>query len=131
MEDRSSSYPTMKMIADTTVATGANPQSGVAGGGDTVDKVFVLSIEEVNRYFASDVERECVPTYYAAAAGAWTDSEVLVNGRAACWWWLRTPGKSDMHAARVRSNGTVDYVGTGIYSEFNAVRPAMWIDLDA
>ena len=78
------------MIKSTKVTADANPEYDTDPGNDTTDKVFLLSINEVNKYFSSDEARNCVPTDYAINKGAYTDSSYTVDGKAACWWWLRS-----------------------------------------
>ena len=111
------------MIITAAVAADMNPKNGTKAGADTKDKVFLLSIVEVENYFVSDSERECSPTTYAKSNGVY----VANNGN--CWWWLRSPGYLQSDAANVGSNGGVGYNGNYVNYETNAVRPAMWIDL--
>lgn len=112
------------MIITAAVAADMNPKNGTKPGADTKDKVFLLSIVEVENYFGSDSERECSPTTYAKSNGVY----VANNGN--CWWWLRSPGYLQSDAANVGSNGGVGYNGNYVNYETNAVRPAMWIDLN-
>ena len=94
-----------------------NPEFKTPGGSTTTDKVFLLSINEVNALFANDKER--------------------ANG---AWCWLRTPGNDPSHAAGVRADGSIHtggsdvgtdgyYIGRNFYCF--GVRPAMWISLDS
>ena len=100
-------------------------------GNDTNDKIFLLSIDGANKYFASDDVRMCVPTAYAGLNGALTDNEYRVDGAATCWWWLRSPGFEQNCAAIVDGAGSVHSFGLDVGVVRNCVRPAMWIDLDA
>jgi hypothetical protein len=94
-----------------------NPYHGTPGGNNTFDKVFLLSIEEVNRYFKGDADR--------VAYGR--------DGRAG-FWWLRSPGISSYIAAYVSDGGNVDdygyvsVIGRGV-SDAHGVRPALWIQI--
>ena len=120
------------MIQTTEVSADENPDYSTDPGNDTKDKIFLLSIDEANKYFLWTYKRRmCVPTAYAIANGAGTYDEYKVDGEATCWWWLRLPGCYQSDAAYVNINGSVgsrgDYVGNGR----GCVRPAMWIDLDA
>ena len=48
-----------------------------------------------------------------------------------CWWWLRTPGRTQSDASLVATNGIVDYLGDYVISRAPiGVRPALWIDLN-
>ena len=112
------------MINTVTVPAEKNPQYKVDPGNSTQDKIFVLSISEVNKYFASDNERKCEPTKY----GYYTCGISAPNGT--CQWWLRNPGMSAAYAATVGHNGDVVMWGTYVTNSC-AVRPAMWVDLNA
>ena len=110
-------------ILTTNVTADANPDYDTDAGNDTEDKVFLLSIEEVNRYFNNDVMRACKPTDYAVSNGAY------VSDSSNCWWWLRSPGNNRNRAANVDSGGYVSEEGDFVANKYLAVRPAMWISL--
>lgn len=97
-----------------------------------MDKVFLLSINEANKFFSSNEARKCAPTAYAKARGAYTSSNYkTASGEAACWWWLRSPGYTQNCAARVLNDGSVHYAGDIVYGDGGCVRPALWINLDS
>ena len=119
-------------IQNTTVSADKNPEYNTNPGNATTDKVFLLSINEVEKYFNSDEARKCAPTAYAKAQGAYTsDSYKTASGAATCWWWLRSPGYLQDNAAYVRYGGSVRYRGDDVSSGNDAVRPALWINLDS
>ena len=119
-------------IQNTTVSADKNPEYNTNPGNATTDKVFLLSINEVEKYFNSDEARKCAPTAYAKAQGAHTsDSYKTASGAATCWWWLRSPGFNQNYAADVSTGGSVYYGGDRVHSEYGAVRPALWINLDS
>ena len=119
-------------IQNTTVSADNNPQYSTNPGNATTDKVFLLSINEVEKYFNSDEARKCAPTAYAKAQGASTnDTCKTPSGAATCWWWLRSPGDDQSSAAYVYFGGDVFELGNYVFSGLNAVRPAMWITIDA
>ena len=119
------------IIQTTEVSADKNPNCNTDPGNDTKDKIFLLSIDEANKYFASDEARMCVPTAYAIANVAWTFDEFKVDGAATCWWWLRSSGLSQCDAAYVDNGGDVLSYGIDINFGRGCARPAMWIDLDA
>lgn len=84
----------------------------------------LLSVEEANKYFKSDKERQCCPTNQLKQQWGW-DSDVSD----ACGWWLRSPGADSYIAANVGSNGYVFYVGYSVDDSYGAVRPALWVSL--
>ena len=119
-------------IQNTTVSADKNPEYNTNPGNATTDKVFLLSINEVEKYFNSDETRKCAPTAYAKAQGAYTsDSYKTASGAATCWWWLRSPGSSQGSAATVNHGGSVICNGYSVIYDTDAVRPALWINLDS
>ena len=119
-------------IQNTTVSAHKNPEYNTNPGNATTDKVFLLSINEVEKYFNSDEARKCAPTAYAKAQGAYTsDSYKTASGAATCWWWLRSPGGNQYFAASVNYYGSVNYGGYAVNNDTAAVRPALWINLDS
>ena len=120
------------MIADTSVSASKNPKYSTAPGNATTDKVFLLSINEVNRYFGSDEASQCVPTAYATTNGAWRRSDTYTaGGFATCLWWLRSPGGNQNRGAVIDDAGTVSCYGYGVNYERGGIRPALWINLDS
>lgn len=116
--DEKAKIPTVTVSADKNHGYSANP------GNATQDQVFLLSITEANKYFNSTGARQCEPTDYAVANGAWeSDSGNF------CWWWLRSPGVTQNSAAHVSGGGIVSSAGYDVDYNNGAVRPAMWISL--
>lgn len=120
-------------LQSTIVSADINPKYSTDPGNNTKDVVFLLSISEAEEYFAGDEGRMCFPTKFAAANGAYVDDE---NG--ACHWWLRSPGGRQSVAAYVCDDGVIeccgrvrDLIGQLVLGTDIAVRPAMWIDLEA
>ena len=115
-----------KWIMDTKCSADPNPKNiTIPAGNSTNDKVFLLSIKEVQKYFDSDSARGCIPTHYAVSQGAYRNIE---NGK--CCWILRSPGDEILNIALVRSDGTVSYKGCGVLADDACVRPALWINLN-
>ncbi len=124
--DEQAKIATMNVSADKNLEYSTNP------GNATKDKIFLLSITEVEKYFTTDESRKCLPTAYAKAQGAYTsDSYKTASGEATCWWWLRSPGSDHYLAAYVYYDGSVNYIGCSVRNAIGAVRPALWIDLDS
>lgn len=119
-------------IQNTTVSADKNPEYNTNPGNATTDKVFLLSINEVEKYFNSDEAKKCAPTAYAKAQGAYTsDSYKTASGAATCLWWLRSPGDIQGTAANVYYVGSVYYSGYVVNFDVVCVRPALWINLDS
>ena len=103
-----------------------NPKNKIYGkidGNETKDRVFLLSIEEAEKFFSSDEERIAKATDFAVQNGTKTDSE------GNCIWWLRTSGIDSKRFAVVSNAGYIYEIGS--YADFDdrGIRPAMWIDL--
>ena len=109
-------------IISSTVTADKNPSYSTSPGNNTTDKVFLLSITEVNKYFSSDSARQCQGTAYCYAQGAY-------KAAGNCWWWLRSPGHFSDDAAGVNYGGSVNLYGDDVHSSRDAVRPALWINL--
>lgn len=111
-------------IISTTLPTLPNPKYDTNPGNPTQDRVFILGIDEVNNFFHTDAERQCSATPYAEAQGAY-----IIHGR--CDWWLRSPGYIQSNATCVDTNGLCNCNGKYVRRSNNAVRPALWINLDS
>ncbi len=113
-----------KAIAMSQLCNEDNPEYGTPGGNDTQDKVFLLSIAEAEKCFASDEARSAKITPYAdAQGGAYTIVERIG------WWWLRSPGYDAGGAAFVLDDGSFLSHGFDVDYVLNALRPALWLDL--
>ena len=101
------------MIPITTVEAHPNPEyPKVSSGNATSDKIFLLSIQEVNKYLTT------VSIRTEVSANDNTSSE---------WWWLRTLGNYQFNVTTV-SHGRINYNGCGSTQPQVGVRPAMWIN---
>lgn len=93
------------------------------------DYIFLLGLEELNRYFPSIEERTCQPTEYAAQKEIDRDEYT-----GCCRWWLRSMSR---YPDRAESVSPAGYVGISrndkkpVNTDTIAVRPAMWIRLEA
>jgi hypothetical protein len=125
-----------------------NSDYGTEGGPDTEDKVFLLSIDEANRYFSDKSDRianltvteEDIQYSLRISKDYWGyDQEELTTYESelrsdylaqskAYWWWLRSPGDYGLHAAGVYSDGGVGVAGSNVYHGVG-VRPALWLNL--
>lgn len=128
-EDEKSNIATVKIVNND------NQYFNTNGGNDTQDKVFLLSIDEVKKYFSSGEERICGTTDYAKAQGTHTHLYYTASGKLTCVWWLRSPGEDQQKAAGVDFHGYIraigDYLGGSgicVYGDEYAVRPALWIN---
>jgi len=96
-----------RLIADTQLENKNNERYETYGGNATNDKIFLLSLEEANKYFSDDSERAI--------------------GKA---WWLRSPGNYELCATFVYPDGKVSTSGCDVVCEGGGVRPALWLDVE-
>ena len=115
------------LICDTYLQNPDNPEYGTDGGNDTTDKVFLLSINEAEKYFANDEARATTATSYARVQGIYVSEENGTNGYAC--WWLRSPGNGSGDAARVDNGGAVLCSGSIVDYGGSGVRPAFWANV--
>ena len=111
-------------IETTNVIAEDNAYYGTYAGNETEDKIFLLSLYDVEYYFADNEDRGCFPTEYAVEQGIYRDW-----GNGTCFWWLRTPGSSNRTAAVVDCKLPIMDHGFLVTNEQGGVRPAMWINL--
>lgn len=110
-------------IVSANVSADKNTTYSTSPGDATTDKVFLLSIIEAEKHFSSAGARQCKPTEYAIANGAYVYANDFYR------WWLRSPGFNRTYAAFVGYNGSVNYYGHGVDYDSACVRPAIWIDI--
>lgn len=112
--------------------TADNYMYGVDGGGDTFDLVFLLSIDEAQKYFDSNAERrtqikpDCEKRDFSLAM----EGDYPRNTTDYYDWWLRSPGDTNGAIAYVGRTGDIVMEGVWIDNSETSVRPAMWIDLE-
>lgn len=115
-----------RKIKKATITNADNPDTGIDGGNDTSDYLFLLSIDEVNKYFPTKEDRKAYGTLYLQ--DLIDENDETVN------WWLRTPGKRSVslgerliYQSYVGSNGFVYTEGSSTTVYNGGLRPAMWL----
>ena len=125
-------------ISTTLVTADRNPEySSTDPGSSVYDKMFLLSVDEVVKYFPGDHSG-----YYGNRFVSTTDTDyayeinkaneekmVYRNGRKANWW-LRTIGNVKSFASIADSNGNIFLMGYASNYLLQGVRPAMWYVID-
>jgi hypothetical protein len=105
------------------------PSVSVVTEGDFVsevrDQVFVLSVEEVERYLDTNAKRVATTTAYVRALAKKNDIYAYEKGT--CAWGVRM-NKNSKNVVVVESDGSIDK--TGRYLNHIGVRPAMWIEIE-
>lgn len=93
-----------RSILNVRIDTPANEDFFTNGGPKTMDKVFILSKPEIEKYMPTEEQRNL-----------------------GSWWWIRTPGSSLLSTSIVYSDGSYYRGGVNVNSNTGGVRPAMWI----
>jgi len=91
---------------------------------DTHDKIFILDIEETNKYLPSNQSRQTTATPYALSKGAYANGK---NGFS--WWWLRSPGYYALDGVVISDEGEIQSDGQLVSCDYYTVRPAIWVNL--
>ena len=119
-------------ILDTPVTTSSNPWFGTSGGETTIDRLFLLSIEETVRFFgdSGQLGSRTVPQDWQNP-DAWYINDEFNGERLAggVMWWLRSPGSNANRVAAVSPLGMISVRGDMSPSIEAGIRPAMWIHL--
>ena len=108
-----------------------NVKYGTRGGNNTQDKIFLLSLDEVNKYLPNEKQRAIKVTTYAKKRGTNVcddDSCRIHSYYGSGFWWLHSPGGRQDYAALVLDNGNINDHFDVEY-DGSAVRPALWINL--
>ncbi len=113
-------------ILPTAVETPDNMSYKTSGGESTVDRVFLLSIEEAKQYLPSAKARQARGTAWAQEQQLYVKQTGANAG--CCWWWLRTMGQTADTAAYVKDDGAILFKGYDVDFYSGGVRPVMWVD---
>ena len=119
------------LIAETTLANNDNPWEGASGGNATTDKIFLLSLEEVVRYFGDSGQLKDRPEGEFLIDDNYNSARIANDESGASWWWLRSPGFDTNLAAYVDKKGFVVVGGLGVNDGSGGVRPALWMNLES
>jgi len=130
-----------KQILQVNNITPNNPWFDVDGGNDTSDKVFLLSIDEIVKYFGDSGKLQKLPDI-KKSRNPKNKSSRMINDKynddrkatdysdKNADWWLRSQGHTNAHAANIESDGGINLYGWGISCSFEAgIRPALWLKL--
>lgn len=110
-------------VLETTVPAAVNIYSAIDAGNDTLDRVFILGIEELRAFFPTEDSAVCRATPYAQSQGAF-----VASNSTRCWYWLRSPGCYDTYATFIRCYGRISWGGAGVHQAHYGIRPAIRIE---
>ncbi len=121
------------LVTDVDNGTGQGYEGwSVEGSNNTLDKIFLLSYAEAYQYFGvtyengDNIKARVAPYDFVSWSAQKTE-----EGIGAIAWWLRSPGEAQIYALYVGADGHIgseDVAGDG---GFNAVRPALWVNIDS
>lgn len=92
-----------RAIIGTNIKNEKNAVSGVDGGNDTFDNIYILSLNEIKNEsygLSSEKNRRTSATLFAKTNGVQRAKSLDISS-----WWLRTPGFSQWQAIIVRAYG--------------------------
>lgn len=121
-----------------------NQWYGSRGGEDTLDYIFLLSIEEiVCKYFGDSSKnlenRSAKQRYWFQRKDKNNDKRRSIFDGYIWWWWLRSPGRDNRRAVYIHGDGNIGIQGncTFRYSSntmhpltgdnSGGIRPALWL----
>jgi len=58
------------------------------------------------------------------------DRDIRIDGKAPCFWWLRSPSSEPGYVSLVFGSGELYERGTNACFENIAVRPALWVNIE-
>lgn len=120
-----------------------NQWYGSEGGADTLDQIFILSLEEVCKYFGDSrslLQNRGINQRYWFQRKDENNNKRLakLQGSEGCWWWwLRSPGRVNLKAAYIfGTDGNIGIQGNNVLKGnlsdgkcTGGVRPALWLKL--
>ena len=129
-------------IAETKINNPDNLWYGTSGGNDTTDKVFLLSLEEIDKYFGDsgdylnkrrktpvqDGDRFIFRDDENGIAFSNNSNRIAQFNNQASFWLLRSPGGASSRNALVTPIGSVGVNGYDVVY-VGGVRPALWLKL--
>ena len=118
-------------VLDSFLDNNENPNTKTSGGEQTKDKIYLLSIDEVKKYF----EDENGFAYKSLAAKVLDglDIKLSKNKNSDEWYlgnsvfWLRSPGLYDDDASYINYNGSISMNGVSVDYSDMGIRPVIKI----
>ncbi|MDR0966535.1 MAG: DUF6273 domain-containing protein [Myxococcales bacterium] len=106
-----------------------NQWYGTAGGDTTQDRIFLLSLSEMVKYFGDSGQLASGPGTIPWIDDTYNSERIAKYNGSATLWWLRSPGFINYSAAFVSADGIVYVSGSNIFDDYRGVRPALWLNL--
>ena len=142
-------------ILETTVVNNNNPwdwieaggHASTPGGNNTIDRIFLLSIDEVLQYFGdsglvaegamigANTRRDNAPVWPnwgirdRSIHDQYSAARIARDAYGSAPWWLRSPGGDPGGAAFVCYYGDLNMDGGFVSWSGGGIRPALWLNL--
>lgn len=100
---------------------------GTSGGGDTLDKFFLLSLDDAVHYFGdSGMLANGSPDSETSISDDFNNARVAQYKGKPTAWWLRSPGENAKSAAGISGEGVIEVSGYAVQEQMG-LRPAVWV----
>ena len=129
-------------VATTRTSTTENPFGRMRDYG-ALDKLFPLSVEEVDKYLCEGNTLRMLGTSDIVRDAYSRNRIARLPGTNVDWWWLRTPGKKidtrgqltwvagmlQYSQCYIGNAGSINMHGSNYDDGWGGIRPAMWLEL--
>ena len=116
-------------IISVTNSTNDNPWQGTSGGEDTTDYIFLLSVEEVIKFFGDSGQLDNFDIDRGYISDRYNRERIGRQAGETYNWWLRTPGFGYDSFIMVNGRGWIMHSGVGKTS-LQGIRPALWLNIE-
>ena len=122
------------MIVPCVLVNNTINEFGHPNGADTIDRIFILSIDEYNKYFKNNEERISAGNNYTSTLGLHISSTLPIadipieNGT---YYWARNVGYHLSDISCVNWDGKINVYGYDCKSDGMGARPCMWLKKEA
>ena len=99
------------------------------GGDDTQDRIFLLSLAEIVKYFGDSGQLANRPSDALWINDEYKQNRIATFNGVAAWWWLRSPGDYSYCASLIDNAGNIYVYGGYVYPTLGSVRPVLWLNL--
>ena len=99
-------------------------------GENTMDKIFILSIDEVLRYFGDSGQLENRPEGVRWINDQYNAYRIATDSQGTpLSWWLRTSGRYIRLIASICVTGDLNIYAQSVTTDGGGARPALWLNL--
>ena len=114
-------------IVEVTNVNDNNQWFGVNGGANTQDRIFLLSIAEIVKYFGDSGQLDNRPSDAQWIIDQYSLNRIATYNGTISLWWQRSPGMYNVRASIVGDEGDLCIAGYRV-DNVGGVRPALWLN---